>query len=82
MCIRDSSRSFYGKLLPEGHSREFFGFFDIFGKFSAVVGPALFSFIAQATGIVNMGILGVMGMFVIGGVIFWFLVPQDIQKVR
>lgn len=80
--IQALSRSFYGKLVPQGHASEFFGFFDIFGKFSAVVGPALFSFIAQATGIVNMGILGVMSMFIIGGAIFLFLVPKDISRVE
>ena len=80
--IQALSRSFYGKLIPKGHSSEFFGFFDIFGKFSAVVGPALFSLIAQATGIVNMGILGVIAMFLIGGAIFLFLVPRDIGRVK
>lgn len=80
--IQALSRSFYGKLIPEGHSSEFFGFFDIFGKFSAVVGPALFSLIAQATGIVNMGILGVIAMFLIGGAIFLFLVPRDIGRTK
>ena len=32
----------FGKLIPDkNRSGEFFGFYDIFGKFSAIMGPAL-----------------------------------------
>ena len=32
----------FGKLIPDkDRSGEFFGFFDIFGKFSSILGPAL-----------------------------------------
>ena len=40
--IQALSRSYYGKLIPAESANEYFGFFDIFGKFSAVIGPALF----------------------------------------
>ena len=41
--IQALSRSVFGKMLPEKErSSEFFGFYDIFGKFSAIMGPALF----------------------------------------
>ena len=40
--IQALSRSMFGKLLPDkNRSGEFFGFYDIFGKFSAIMGPAL-----------------------------------------
>ena len=40
--IQALSRSMYGKLIPDKQrSGEFFGFFDIFGKFSSIIGPAL-----------------------------------------
>ena len=40
--IQALSRSMYGKLIPDkDRSGEFFGFFDIFGKFSSIMGPAL-----------------------------------------
>ena len=40
--IQALSRSMFGKLLPDkDRSGEFFGFFDIFGKFSSIMGPAL-----------------------------------------
>ena len=40
--IQALSRSMFGKLIPDkDRSGEFFGFFDIFGKFSSIIGPAL-----------------------------------------
>lgn len=40
--IQALSRSMFGKMIPDKkRSGEFFGFYDIFGKFSAILGPAL-----------------------------------------
>ena len=40
--IQALSRSMFGKLIPDrDRSGEFFGFFDIFGKFSSILGPTL-----------------------------------------
>lgn len=79
--IQALSRSFYGKLVPPGQAGEFFGFFDVFGKFSAVVGPALFGLASQLTGQTTYGALAVMVMFLLGGGIFAFLVPKENEKL-
>lgn len=43
--IQALSRSMFGKLIPDkARSGEFFGFYDIFGKFSAIMGPSLVAF--------------------------------------
>lgn len=43
--IQALSRSIFGKMIPDRkRSNEFFGFFEIFGKFSAIMGPWLFGF--------------------------------------
>lgn len=82
--IQALSRSYYAKLVPADHANEFFGFFDIFGKFSSVLGPALFGLsiqIASAAGLVSKdasrwGILSVIIMFVIGGALFLLASPK------
>ncbi|MGN0775983.1 MAG: MFS transporter [Candidatus Ventricola sp.] len=79
--IQALSRSFYGKLVPADHASEYFGFFDVFGKFSAVIGPALFGLVAQLTGVTNYGALAVMFMFILGGAVFMFLVPKNVEKI-
>ena len=80
--IQALSRSFYGKIIPPEYASEYFGFFDVFGKFSAVIGPALFGLAAQITGVTHYGVLAVMGMFIVGGLIMVFLVPKKIEKVN
>ena len=80
--IQALSRSFFGKLVPQESASEYFGFFDVFGKFSAVIGPTLFGIVAQATGVSRYGILPVLGMFILGGVIMAFVVPKNIQRIH
>lgn len=80
--IQALSRSFFGKLVPAESASEYFGFFDVFGKFSAVIGPALFGIVAQITGIARFGILPVMAMFIAGGAILIFLVPKHIERIQ
>ena len=47
--IQALSRSMFGKLIPDkDRSGEFFGFFDIFGKFSSIRGPALVGVVSAA----------------------------------
>ncbi len=80
--IQALSRSFYGKIIPQEEAGEYFGFFDVFGKFSAVIGPALFGIAAQITGVTNYGVLAVMLMFLLGGALFLFAVPKNIERIK
>ncbi|WP_295473381.1 MFS transporter [uncultured Subdoligranulum sp.] len=58
--IQALSRSMFGKLLPDkDRSGEFFGFFDIFGKFSSIMGPALVGFVSA---VVADGMLCAQGL--------------------
>lgn len=67
--IQALSRSYFGKIIPPERSNEFFGFFDIFGKFAAVIGPALYALFADLTGRSSIGILSLLLLFFIGGII-------------
>lgn len=66
--IQALSRSYFGKLIPPEKSNEYYGFFDIFGKFAAVIGPALYGFVKALTGSAALGILGLMLLFALGGI--------------
>lgn len=61
--IQALSRSYFGKLVPPENSGEFFGFFDIFGKFAAVMGPALYGFMKLVTGRSSLSILSLIVLF-------------------
>jgi UMF1 family MFS transporter len=39
--IQVLSRSYYAKIIPIGKSAEYFGFYNMFGKFATIIGPAL-----------------------------------------
>lgn len=65
--IQALSRSYFGKLVPKENSNEFFGFYNIFGKFAAIMGPFLVGVVAQLTGKTNNGVFSVIILFIIGG---------------
>jgi UMF1 family MFS transporter len=67
--IQALSRSFYTRLIPERKAAEFFGFFNMLGKFAAVIGPALMGTITVLTGSNRIGILSILVLFVAGGVL-------------
>ncbi len=64
--IQALSRSYYGKLIPKEEPNEYFGFFDIFGKFADFIGPLIISFCALVLGSSTYGILALMVLFVAG----------------
>jgi len=67
--IQALSRSYFGKFVPKNKSSEFFGFYNIVGKFSAIVGPFLVGAFTWLTGEERYGILSVLFLFLIGGAI-------------
>ena len=68
--IQALSRSYYAKIVPKEKSNEFFGFYNIFGKFSAIVGPTVMSLTTTITGNARLSILGIIPLFIIGFLIF------------
>ena len=60
------SRSLYGSMIPEESSAEFFGFFTVFSKASAVLGTTVFAIVSGVTGSGRPAILAVGGFFVVG----------------
>ncbi len=64
--IQALSRSEFGKLCPKDHVNEYFGFFDIFGKYAAILGTGLVSIFTFVTGNPSLGVLSVAILFVIG----------------
>ena len=65
--IQALSRSYYARLIPAASAAEFFGFYNIFGKFAAILGPLLVGVFAQLTGDTSTGVLSLVALFVIGG---------------
>jgi len=47
--IQALSRSYFGKIIPAGESGEFFGFYNLIGKSSVILGPATVGVVALIT---------------------------------
>ena len=68
--IQALSRSYFAKIIPKDKSNEFFGFYNIFGKFSAIMGPTLMSLTTAVTGNARWSIIGIIPLFLMGFIIF------------
>ncbi|HAF86770.1 MAG TPA: MFS transporter [Sphaerochaeta sp.] len=65
--IQALSRSYYTRLIPKEKSAQFFGFFNMLGKFAAIVGPLLMGIVTIATGNNRFGIISLILLFIGGG---------------
>ncbi|MEZ4509943.1 MAG: MFS transporter [Eubacteriales bacterium] len=70
--IQALSRSYYGKLVPQKKSAEYFGFYDVFGKFATVIGPLLYAMFYFMTDRASVGILSLLLLFGSGGLLLLF----------
>jgi MFS transporter, UMF1 family len=67
--IQALSRGLFSHLIPAEKSGEYFGFFNMLGKFASVLGPLLVAFFARFTSDSRQSILSLLILIVIGGVI-------------
>jgi UMF1 family MFS transporter len=63
------SRSLYAAMSPTSQSGEFFGFFSIMSKFSALLGPLVFFAAVQAFGSSRPAVLAIIVFFIAGGLL-------------
>jgi len=64
--IQALSRSFYTRIIPRNKAAEFFGFYNMLGKFAAVIGPLLMGWVSFATNNPRYSILSIIILFVAG----------------
>ncbi len=79
--VQSLSRSFYARLIPKGQAGEFFGFYNMLGKFAAVLGPVLVGVTGAVTGSSRLSILAILLLFVAGAWLF-SLVPDTERAPR
>jgi MFS transporter, UMF1 family len=61
--VQSLSRSLYARLIPPEMSGEYFGFFNMLGKFSSILGPVLAGTVALVSGSQRIGILSIILLF-------------------
>jgi UMF1 family MFS transporter len=74
--VQSLSRSLYARFVPAGKSAEYFGFYNMVGKFATVLGPVLIGVTAALTGNPRSAIASVALLFVAGGALLWRVQDQ------
>lgn len=78
---QSASRALQGSFTPDENSAEFFSFYGIVGKFSAVLGPFTYGSVYAATRDIRLSILALVAFFVLGlAMLSW--VDEDRGKAQ
>lgn len=77
---QSTSRSLMSKLTPPEKKTEFFGFYSLFGKSSAVIGPLVFGLVSFISGDQRLAIISIGFFFVVGLLILTQVKDPDYSK--
>lgn len=69
--IQALSRSLYARLIPAERASEYFGFYNIMGKFAAVIGPLLVGMVGAMSGSPRIGIASILILFFLGAALLF-----------
>ena len=79
--VQALSRSLYSRLIPSNKAAEFFGFYNMLGKFAAVIGPILMGAVGVLTGNPRHAILSILILFLGGGIILYFVDENEGMRI-
>ena len=79
--VQALSRAFYSRLIPASRAAEFFGFYNMLGKFAAVIGPILMGLVSVLTGNPRHSILSIAVLFLAGAIILYFVDEQEGARI-
>lgn len=69
--IQSLSRSLFARIVPPEKSGEYFGFYNMMGKFATIIGPVLMGTVTVLSGSPRIGILSISVLFIVGGYLLW-----------
>lgn len=75
--IQSLSRSYYAAMIPVDMSAEYFGFYNMMGKFAAIIGPIMVGWIGLQTGSAEYGLLSLLLLFIAGAILLMFVHPEE-----
>lgn len=79
--IQALSRSLYARLIPADQSAEFFGFYNMLGKFAAVLGPMMMGVASVLSGSARFSILVIILLFAAGAMLLYRLKIESFEEV-
>jgi UMF1 family MFS transporter len=78
--IQALSRSLYARMIPKERAAEFFGFYNMLGKFAAILGPVMMGWVAALTGSPRMSILSLLVLFLAGALVLVFVSEEKSKR--
>jgi len=78
--VQSLSRSLYAQLIPRQKAAMFFGFYNMLGKFAAVLGPLLVGWVGLLSGSSRTGILAILILFVAGALLLARVQPLERRR--
>lgn len=69
--VQALSRAYFARLIPQGREGEFFAFYNMLGKFAALLGPLMVGALTWASGDHRLGLLAVLPLFIGGAWLLW-----------
>ena len=75
--VQALSRSLFARITPAARAGEFFGFYNMLGKFAVVAGPLLMGSVALATGSSRAAVLVILALILAGGILLVFVDEQE-----
>ena len=68
--IQALSRSYYSTLIPDSRDCEYFGIYNMLGKFAALLGPIIVGAVTYLSNDARLGILSISLFFIVGFLVF------------
>ncbi|MBO8129984.1 MAG: MFS transporter [Candidatus Marinimicrobia bacterium] len=71
--IQALSRSYYSRIIPHDQLAEFYGFYNLLGKFAVILGPVLIGVTGLISKSPRAGIGSILILFIVGGILLFFV---------
>jgi UMF1 family MFS transporter len=79
--IQALSRSYFARIIPKEKSNEYFGFYNVFGRFASILGTTFYGIVVLITGRPHHGIGIIVVLFIVAAIVFRFA-PDDRDYVK
>jgi UMF1 family MFS transporter len=79
--VQSQSRALFARLIPEDRAGEYFGFYNMLGKFAVILGPILVGWAAVQVDDPRQSLMVLLVLFVPGALLLW-RVPEPRSAVR
>ena len=79
--VQALSRSLYARMIPESRTAEFFGFYNMLGKFAAIIGPIMMSWVGLLTASSRVGLLSLLVLFILGAAVLLTVEPRAVDAL-